>query len=157
MARQLFLLSGEAIQLIEKKLGELVKQTKAQFSQVIDRSGYPIASCGNLPHIHPEELGAISAGVLSATQVVVNLAESQEITMRFHSRNMPDFHFRWVNPRVFVLVAFGSATSEEVVRDAARRFAGEVLPQLVQDQSQVPDLRSSQFIEGKIAELFRDL
>ncbi|MBM3335607.1 hypothetical protein FJY63_13190 [Candidatus Sumerlaeota bacterium] len=157
MARRIFLLSGEAIQLIEKKLGELVKQTRAQFSQVIDRSGYLVATCGKPPHIHPEELGTISAGVLSAIQVVVNLAESAGVTMRFHSRSMPDFHFRWVNPRVFVLVAFGSATSDQVVCDAARCFADEVSAHLAEDQSDVGGVSTAQFIEGKIEELFRDL
>jgi len=157
MARQFFLLSGEAIEKIESKMGELVSQTKAKFSQVIDRSGYLIASRGQPPHIHPEEFGAISAAVLSAMRVVVNLAESQEITMKVHSQTMPDLHFRWINPRVFVLVAFDNATSDHAVRDAARSFASEVFPHLAQDQAQAPDLRSNQFIEEKIEELFRDL
>jgi hypothetical protein len=157
MARQFFLLSETAIEAIEKMLAELVSETKACYVQVIDRSGYLVAGHGQPTHVHPEELGAIAAGILSAMQVIVNLAESQESTIKFHSKTMTDFHFAWITPRVFLLVAFDNNASEVLVRSKAFRTAKAIHPHLAQDQTEPGELRSVRFIEDKISELFRDL
>jgi hypothetical protein len=157
MARQFFLLSEEAIAAIEKTLAELVADTKASYVQVIDRSGYLIATQGQPTHMHPEELGAIAAGIVSAMQVVVNLAESRDSTIKFHSESMANFHFIWVNPRVFLLVAFDNAASESVVRTKAAYTAAAIAPHLSQDQTQPHEIGSGRFIEDKITELFQDL
>ena len=157
MARQFFLLSEEAIEAIEKTLLELVTDSKAAYAQVIDRSGYLIAAQGQPTHMHPEEMGAIAAGIVSAMQVVVNLAESKESTIRFHSKNMANFHFIWINPRVFLLVAFDNAAAESVVRAKAARTAAAIAPHLSQDQTQPREIGSGRFIEDKITELFQDL
>jgi len=157
MARQFFLLSEEAIKATEVALGDLVADARARYAQVVDRSGYVIASHGQPSHMHPEELGAIAAGILSAMQVVVNLAESKESTIKFHSRTMGNFHFYWINPRVFMLVAFDNRTTESLVRSKAKRAAKAIHPHLAQDETQPAQLGSVQFIEDKLGELFEDL
>jgi hypothetical protein len=158
MARQYFLLSEEAIKAIESTLSQLVSESRAQYAQVVDRSGYVIAGHGQPAHMHPEELGAIAAGILSAMQVVVNLAESQETTVKFHSKTMANFHFYWVNARVFLLIAFDQKqTTESLVRSKALRTAKAINPHLAQDDTQRSEIGSGQFIEDKLSELFQDL
>lgn len=157
MARQLFLLSEAAIEKIEKILQQLVEETQACYAQVIDRSGYLIVSHGQPAHVHPEELGVIAAGILSAMQVVVNLAESQEATVKFHSRSMTDFHLVWIDARIFLLVAFNDKASEAIVRSQAIRAARNIHPHLSQDQTQPTEMDSVRFIEDKISELFQDV
>ena len=157
MARQFFLLSEEAVTAIEEALESLVTDACASYAQVVDRSGYVIASHGQPSHMHPEELGAIAAGILAAMQVVVNLAESQESTIKFHSKTMANFHFRWISPRVFLLVAFDSSTTESLVRGKTKRTVKLIHPHLAQDETQPAQLGSVQFIEDKLGELFEDL
>jgi predicted regulator of Ras-like GTPase activity (Roadblock/LC7/MglB family) len=157
MVSQFFILPEEAVKAIEKMLAELVEETHARYVQVIDRSGYVIVAHGQPMHVHPEELGAIAAGILSAMQVIVNLAESKESTIKFHSQTMTNFHFAWINPRVFLLVAFDGATPESLVRSKARHTAELIHPHLSQDETQPADLRSVQFIEDKLSEMFQDL
>jgi len=157
MARQFFLLSEEAIEAIERTLGALVAESRASYALVIDRSGYLIASFGQSTHVHPEELSAIAAGIVSAMQVVVNLAESKESTIRFYSETMVNFHFVWINPRVFLLLAFDDKTSESAIRGKAGQTAKMISPFLAQDQTQQVDVGSGRFIEDKLSELFQDL
>jgi predicted regulator of Ras-like GTPase activity (Roadblock/LC7/MglB family) len=156
MARQFFILSEDAIKTIEKLLAELAEETHANYIQVIDRSGYVVVAHGRPTHVHPEELGAIAAGILSAMQVIVNLAESKESTIKFHSKTMTNFHFIWINPRVFLLVAFDGTANESLVRSKARRTAELIHPHVSQDDTQPADLRSVQFIEDKLSEMFLD-
>jgi hypothetical protein len=156
MARQFFLLSEPAIKAIEKTLEELVNDSRACFAQVVDRSGYLIAAYGTSVHMHPEELGAIAAGIISAMQVVVNLAESQESTIKFHSKQMANFHFQWITPRVFLLIAFDNQTTESLVRSKVKRTSKLILPHLSQDETQQSQVSSGQFIEDKLSELFQD-
>jgi len=157
MARPFFLLSEQSIKAIEKTLVELVEESRARYAQVVDRSGYVIANHGQPSHMHPEELGAIAAGILSAMQVIVNLAESPETTLKFHSKTISNFHFHWISPRVFLLAAFDNATTESLVRSKARRAARLILPHLAQDETQRMSVGSVQFIEDKLSELFQDL
>lgn len=157
MARQVFLLSEEAMKEIEKILADLVEESKACYAQVVDRSGYVIAYHGKPRHIHFEELGAIAAGIVSAMQVIVNLAESQESTIKFHSKSMANFHFRWINPRVFLLVAFDHQTTESAVRTKAKHAAKLAHSHLAEDETQPVELGSVQFIEEKLSELFKDM
>jgi hypothetical protein len=157
MARQYFILSEETVGTIEKMLANLAAETRASYVLVIDRSGYVIVGHGRPTHVHPEELGAIAAGVLSAMQVIVNLSESRESTVKFHSKTMANFHFAWITPRVFLLVAFDGAQSESLVRNKARRTAELIYPHLVQGETQPTDLKSVQFIEDKLTEMFQDL
>lgn len=157
MARQFFLLSEDAVREIEKTLATLVAETKSRYALVIDRSGYLIASCGQPAHVHPEELSAIAAGIVSAMQVIVNLAESQESTIAFHSQTMPDLHIAWINPRVFLLLAYDDNTSEIIARGRARQAVRALSPFLAQDQTQQTNLGSVEFIESKLSELFQDL
>jgi predicted regulator of Ras-like GTPase activity (Roadblock/LC7/MglB family) len=156
MARQFFILSEDAIKTIEKLLAKLAEETHANYIQVIDRSGYVVVAHGRPAHVHPEELGAIAAGILSAMQVIVNLAESKESTVKFHSKTMTNFHFIWINPRVFLLVAFDGTANESLVRSKARRTAELIHPHVSQDDTQPVDLRSVQFIEDKLSEMFLD-
>jgi len=156
MGSQFFLLSEDAIKTIERTLKDLVAEARARYAQVVDRSGYVIATHGEPLHLHPEELGAIAAGILSAMQVVVNLAESQESTIKFHSKTMANFHFQWINPRVFLLVAFDKQTTETLVRSKARRAAKVIHPHLTQDETQATEIGSGRFIEDKLSELFQD-
>jgi hypothetical protein len=156
MARQFFLLSEQAIKTIESTLVDLVQESRASYAQVVDRSGYVIAGHGQPVHMHPEEL-AMTAGILSAMQVMVNLAESQEATLKFHSRTIANFHFIWINPRVFLLVAFDNQTTESLVRSKAKRTAKLIYPHLAQDDTQRTPFGSVQFIEDKLSELFQDL
>jgi predicted regulator of Ras-like GTPase activity (Roadblock/LC7/MglB family) len=157
MARQFFLLSEQAIKSVEATLVNLVQEARACYAQVVDRSGYVIAGYGQPVHMHPEELGAMTAGILSAMQVMVNLAESQEATLKFHSRTITNFHFVWINPRVFLLVAFDNQTTESLVRSKAKRTAKIIYPHLAQDDTQRTPFGSVQFIEDKLSELFQDL
>lgn len=157
MARQFFLLSEEAIKAIEKTLADVVKDARALYAQVVDRSGYVIASEGQPTHMHPEELGAVAAGILSAMQVIVNLAESKEATLKFHSKTIGNLHFHWINPRVFLLVSFDNQTTESLVRSKAKRTAKVIFPHLAQDETQPSQIGSVQFIEDKLSELFQDL
>lgn len=157
MGRQFFLLSEEAIEAIEKILADIVNDARACYAQVVDRSGYVIATHGQPSHMHPEELGAVSAGILAAMQVVVNLAESQEATLKFHSKTLANFHFNWINPRVFLLVAFDNQTTESLVRSKGKRATKQIHPHLAQDETQRSQIGSGQFIEDKLSELFQDL
>lgn len=157
MARQFFLLSEDSINEIEKVLENLVGDARACYAQVVDRSGYVIATRGQPSHMHPEELGAVSAGILSAMQVAVNLAESQEATLKFHSKTLANFHYNWVSPRVFLLVAFDNQTTESLVRSKAKKATKQIYPHLAQDETQKTSLGSGQFIEEKLSELFQDL
>jgi len=157
MARQFFLLSEQAVEAIEKTLATLVADSQGSYALVIDRSGYLIASHGQTTHVHPEELAAIAAGIVSAMQVVVNLAESKESTIHFYSDSMSNFHFVWINPRVFLLLAFDNNTPEAALRSKAGLTAMMITPYLAQDQTQQVDIGSGRFIEDKFSELFQDL
>jgi len=157
MPRQFFVLPEQTVQSIEKVLEQLIGETHANYAMAIDRSGYVICSHGQPTHVHPEELGAIAAGILSATQVIVNLAESQETTLKFHSKTMTNFHFTWVNTRVFLLVAFDGSGSEPLVRSETKQAAERIQPFLSQDETQPGDLGSVRFIEDKLSEMLHDL
>jgi len=157
MGRQFLILPEDAIRSIEKVLTNLAKETHANYTMVIDRSGYIISGHGRPSHVHPEELGAIAAGILSAMQVIVNLAESRETTLKFHSEVMTNLHFTWINARIFLLVAFDGAASESLVVSKAKSTADKLRPLLAQDETQPVKADSVQFIEGKISEMFQDL
>ena len=153
--QQFFSLSEDVLEGVEVALNELLTQSKARCCMVIDRSGCLVLQCGRFDSLHPEEMSAVGAGVFAALQSLVNMTESHELTVNFHTPNLDNIHFQEINKRMILAVIYRFyEVSEEVIREQSTTFVAETQPMLSGDETDVVSLGSIKFISKKLDELF---
>lgn len=156
MISDFYSLSEETISTIVQQMQRLLENTNARCALLVDKSGYIIASEGSFSYLPAEDMGAIAAGSVAALGTLVNIANSNEMTIDFHSKGIDAIYFVLLNNRVFLSILYDSSITKKKIRDASKVFVRIVQPLLDQDATQPVKLQSVEFIEEKLSELFKE-
>jgi hypothetical protein len=157
ISRHFYQLSEKVLDLVEAQLADLLERSGARCAMLIDRSGYLILRRGKFTSVHPEEMATIGAGTFNALQSFVNMSESPELTVNFHTKSLDNIHFHQVNRHSILLVIFRfHEVAEEDVRRLSKEYAEKIAPELNKDITEVAGWNSVKFISKKLDELFED-
>ncbi len=156
MISDFYSLSEETINKIFQEMQKLLENTNARCALLVDKSGYIIASEGNFSYLPAEDMGAIAAGSVAALGTLVNIANSSEMTIDFHSKGIDTIYFVLLNNRIFLNILYDSSITKKKIRDASKAFVKAVQPLLDRDGTQPVKLQSVEFIEEKLSELFKE-
>jgi hypothetical protein len=89
---------------------------------IVDRSGYVLCSSGMFSTLNPQDFGVVAAATFAAIRKMATLADSNQMSIRFHSPKVEKIFFTTLNPHVFLTVLYDTSTTGRRVRDAARKF-----------------------------------
>ena len=155
VSKHFYQLHESVLNLVEQQLTELLARSGVRCCMLIDRSGYLILKLGDFASVHPEEMATIGAGAFNALQSFVNMSESPELTVNFHTQCLDNIHFHQVNHHTILLVIYRfHEVAEENVRQLNKTFAERIAPELGKHNTEVEGWNSVKFINKKLDELF---
>jgi hypothetical protein len=104
----------------------------------------------------PKDLGVIAAATFTALNKMVDMSNSNELSIRFHSSNVDKIYFAALTDRLLVTILYDCETAGKTIRKAAREFmstARKMLDSKPDAQSDVKDLPFS--IDKDMDKLFK--
>jgi predicted regulator of Ras-like GTPase activity (Roadblock/LC7/MglB family) len=147
-------LTTEILERVERRILELLNETEASAVLLIDRSGLVIAWAGD-PPLHPNQIGAVAAGIFSAMRAMIKAGRTEEFSIRMPESGS-NFYFQHVEGGSFLCAIINGDAKDENLRKGLKNLASEARESFSQGQPPSSDPESLQFIEEKLNELFRN-
>lgn len=145
--------NSDVLARVEARLGDVLHASGATALLLIERSGAVLATAGD-PPLHPDEMGALAAGIYGAMKALVKATRAEDFVVRLPQTNM-GLQFRQVDGRLFLCAFYTADFDEQAVREGMADLAAEAVETLKdQTSSRRSDLGA--FIEGKLNEIFGD-
>ncbi len=144
----------DVIMRVEARLNEVLQASGASALLLLERSGAVLATAGDAP-LHPDEMGALTAGIYGAMKALVKATRAEDISVRLPQVNM-GLQFRQVDPRLFLCAFYTTTYDENAVREGLADLAAEALETLKDDTSTGRRSDLGTFIEDKLNEIFGD-
>ncbi len=158
---ELLQFSSNLLEKIDAAVELLLAGSRARCVLVIDRTGLIVSSGGDASHVGSDTMGAVGAGVVAALRTLVADQETPEISIQLYGSEIGRIHFMVLANRLILCMMHSRDNSTGEVRAAARQFANNILPLLREESEKMYDtdelVRSVQYIESKLNEMFRDL
>lgn len=142
----------EVLEKVESRIQEILRQTRALAILLIDRSGLVLAAAGD-PPLHPNQMGAVAAGVFSAMSTMIKASRAEEFTV-YLRENHANFQFQHVDTGVFLCAFYADARDEELVRAGMKELSQYARNSITAEQTSEGRMDSELFIEEKLNELF---
>jgi predicted regulator of Ras-like GTPase activity (Roadblock/LC7/MglB family) len=111
---------------IDAVLTRFLAESGASAALLIDRSGQPLAQCGNSPAPDTASMGALAAGAFSATAALARLLGESEFSVLFHEGKHESLHVSTVDDFTILLAVFGDHTTVGMVRLFARETSASI-------------------------------
>ena len=127
MAGSDLILFDEEYRRIQDALSRLLKDAGAQSVFMIDRSGQPIASVGDVADVDATALASLSAGDVAATEGLARLIGEKQFNSLFHEGERQHIHITLIAGRVILVVVFDEGSSLGLVRLRVRKATGELV------------------------------
>ena len=126
MTDKIYAFSRRTVEALRRAMQVLLRESGAKSTLIIDRSGYVVCSSGTFSSMRARDLGVMAAATFTALRTMVDVADSEELSIRFHSRNVEKIFFAVLNERTFLMVLYDTTTAGRRVREAARAFVQSV-------------------------------
>jgi len=138
---------------VDERISSVLKSTNSSAILLIERSGVVLASKGD-PPIHPDQMGAVAAGVYAAMNTMMRATRSEEMLMQLPDKDAL-LLFQYVDAGVFLCAFFHNPEDTNKVRVGLRALASEARCAVTEEQTQeMRDAGSVEYIEEKLNELF---
>lgn len=138
---------------LEEQLALAQSTTCASAILLIEASGVVLACVGE-PPLHPDQMGAVAAGISSAMGAMIRSSRIEDFIVR-----VPDIsaclQFHHVDTRMFLCAFYSDSQSEPVMRTALKQLALHARNALSDDQTLDRPIDHISFIEEKLNELFQ--
>jgi hypothetical protein len=144
----------EVLERIERRIVVMIHEIRASAVLLIDRSGLVLAWAGD-PPLHPNQLGAVAAGISAATRSLIKANRTADFTVSVNEAGT-NFHFQNVEEGTFLLAVYPDHHDAELVRSGLDKLAQEARKTLTSNQPSSAPVESVSFIEEKLNELFRN-
>jgi hypothetical protein len=155
MKGNIYSLSSQVIEKLEKNMEDFLKCSLARSILIVDRSGCVLSSAGTFSSMKPKDLGVIAAATFTALNKMVDMSNSNELSIRFHSSNLDKIYFAELSDRLIVSILYNCETTGSAIRKCATEFISTMRKMLVDKpevQSELKDFPSS--IEKDLDNLF---
>ncbi len=153
--------SSDALEQIDEALEALIEASVARCALLIDRTGCIVSSSGDFHPISQENMGAVAAGVIAALNAMVSRASSPEVSVKFYGAEIDKIHYVVVADRLILCMLHGRSTTSGQIRGAAKEFVTTVTSIIGKDKVDESEnknlVKSVQYIESKLNEMFKDL
>ncbi len=97
-------------------LESIVREANAKLVFLVDKSGQPIATVGELEGVDSTSLASLTAGNVAATEGVAQLVGEEGFTNLFHEGRKDSLHITVVADHVILAVLFDERSSLGLVR-----------------------------------------
>ena len=144
--------SPVVLERVEAQLEGTRRRTGASALLLVEHSGL-VLSCVGEPALHPDQMGPVAAGVLSAMQVLLKVTRAQQFVVCL-PHNTTRLYFQQVEPRLFLCAFYAEAHDEEMVLQDLMDAAHESRSALQDEPTEEKNVGSVQFIEDKLNEIF---
>lgn len=157
-----YALSYRVLDILTIELERLVVDTNARCALVIDRTGCIMASAGEFGSLNSSSLGATAAATIAALNSMVSRASSPEVSVDFYGADVDRIHFVVLEERLVLCLIHSRNVAPANVRTASRAFVDAVATVIGEERNRKPDrkeknvVKSVQYIESKLDELFQD-
>ena len=147
---------------IESCLEDLVQNTQANYSMLLDKSGQVIASRGDTQRQDITALGALLAGTFASSREVARLLREKDFRVLFQQGVKENIFTELIEEQWMLVVMFDKRTHIGLVKVLAKRATdelGSVLQRVRQQSRQRDAVISTSFrtsVEDTIDLLFRD-
>jgi hypothetical protein len=136
------------------RLPQIISDSRISAVLFIDCTGAVLASAGEVP-LHPDQLGAIGAGICSAMHTMLKVARSEEFILRIPANNL-NIQFHYVDKSLFLCGLYKQARDERTVRARLLEAIADVRKALAEEQTIDRRQDNVSYIEAKLNELFRE-
>ena len=126
MSRTDLILYDEEYQRIHEAVSRLRKDANALSVYMIEKSGQPIASVGEIEDIDATALASLAAGNVAATEGLARLVGEKEFYSLFHEGERQNILITLVGGRAILLVIFNETSSLGLVRLRVRKATSEL-------------------------------
>jgi predicted regulator of Ras-like GTPase activity (Roadblock/LC7/MglB family) len=147
---------------IESCLEDLVANTQANYSMLLDKSGQVIAARGDTQRQDITALGALLAGTFASSREVARLLREKDFRVLFQQGVKENIFTELIEEQWMLVVMFDKRTHIGLVKVLAKRATdelGAVLQRVRQQSKQRDAVISTSFrtsVEDTIDLLFRD-
>jgi predicted regulator of Ras-like GTPase activity (Roadblock/LC7/MglB family) len=126
MSRTDLILFDEEYQRIHEAITRLRKEASAVSVYMIEKSGQPIASAGDIDEVDATALSSLAAGNVAATEGLAQLVGEKEFHSLFHEGERENILITLVGGRTILLVIFNESSSLGLVRLRVRKASVEL-------------------------------
>ena len=126
MSRADLILFDEEYQRINDAISRLRRDANALSVFMIEKSGQPIASAGDIADIDATSLASLAAGNVAATEALAQLVGEKEFYTLFHEGEHQNILISLVGGRAILLVLFDEGSSLGLVRLRVRKASVEL-------------------------------
>lgn len=120
----LILFEEEYTQLSEAMV-RLQRDSSALSAFMIDRSGQPVASAGEVSEIDATSLASLTAGNVAATEGLASLIGERQFNSLYHEGETKNIHMTLVAGKLILVIVFDEKSSLGLVRLRVRKAAAE--------------------------------
>lgn len=158
MAQPLILTKTEITQ-IHRALLQMLKQSEAKCSMLVDADGKCLAKKGFTANIDTDALAALIAGSFSSTRAMAQLVGETDFSVLFHQGERDHIHNILVDDNTILTVIFDDRTTIGMVRLYSKESA-KVLKEILAStkNKQMPEKREhmEKDVEEQLDTLFDD-
>lgn len=162
MVQDYLVIYEEEIQKIERTLSQLIKNSQAKCTLLVDKDGHLITRQGFTHSLDTTALAALLAGSFASTKEIARLVGEPEFSVLFHQGKKDHIHIGLVGERSILAVIFDDRTTIGLVRLYAKQASEELTTILAsaagekrdKGNQMAPDFSSS--LESKLDDVFSD-
>ncbi len=144
----------EVLEKVERHIVSILQEIHASSVLLIDRSGLVLAWAGN-PPLHPNEMGAVAAGVFAAMRTLLKSSRTEDFNISV-AQSGSNLQFQHVENGMFLCAVYADRVDEALVRNGLLTLAQEAVKSLTPNRDNAVQVETTNFIEEKLNELFRN-
>ncbi len=119
-------ITENALQNMDKVLGEMLERSGAHTVLLIDKAGQLISFNGSMDQEKVASLAALTAANYGATTAIARLFGEEEFTLLFHKGKKENLHFSSVGEEYLMITVFNNSTHLGLVRLEVRKCLEEI-------------------------------
>ena len=156
MAGSDLILFEEEYKRLSDAMTRLQRDASAISAFMIDRSGQPITSAGDVSDVDATSLASLTAGNVAATEGLAKLIGERHFNSLFHEGETKNIHMTLVAGKVILVIVFDEKSSLGLVRLRVRKAAAEFTRILEAVANKASNEETKQGFESPFAEITDD-
>lgn len=138
---------------VEANISRVLLETRCTAILLINRAGVVLAFAGE-PPLHPNQIGAVGAGVYSSMSIIIRAARVESFSVRVPD-NGSNLTFQTVDSGVFLCAFYSDAADQDKIQKELKQLARDARGALTIEQTADGRMENVSFITKKLNELFK--
>jgi hypothetical protein len=151
--RNITYIDPRILEAVEKRLRVVMNGSGMTCVLLVDRSGAVLTNAGD-PWLHPDEMGAIAAGVFSAMRRLIKASRTDEFIVKIPNNNA-FIQFYSLDNRLFLCAFYNEEKAEDTVLKELEQLASDARNAITMSETSDWHVDNFDFISDKLNELFK--